>query len=587
MEASTATLPSQQQALMHDSVDDKAAPGVVYQIVLLLPSNSIGLVIGKSGMFFKEVLRETGVRFNIQYFGDIPHGSAQRSIIISGSKQAVLQAAVKVVLKMQAYKPYESSVDINLGIDKTPKTENSDEKDADTADESGNSEPITQIKWAIPQAVCGILIGKNGSRIKAINEQSGAWVKVAHLEESSFTSVERFVYIRGTESAVQNALKMVKTLVGGHTPVGAAIQDASTVAPNKAGTNSKEGSSDGDMIASRLSECVISLDSTTTGEAAPSSSSTSSSATTPSTNSQTSSAFGSNLKTCTISFPARSLASILFDNDLMPSDKNFTSPDLLSKVYAIEGANMKIKADMEMGMTTLVATVSGPTECVDAAIKKIFQRVDGWMKKEETKGTFEQMNFDVLFQKAMRNSNNKNAITSVSGTASMTSSDTMEPPSNTVTVTSTVDASSVDSSRATSPKPPALSINLSSLKGSQDTQEKDPAQATESSFVLPPDVDLSVEYSFKILLQQSFVPLLLASLPSSVPSTPREMSTPRLSESSASATTGRVDTTASSIPPTMSSSVGGGGKLLFSENHSSGSCCRCSTGGGRQYYIVS
>lgn len=92
------------------------------------------------------------------------------------------------------------------------------------------------IKWVILQSDCGNLIGRGGEGIKKINELSGSWVKVAHLEDSVRGAKERLVYIRGTPEQNLVALQIIIEKVGGWpftTPVYdheiAKIEDKSTL----------------------------------------------------------------------------------------------------------------------------------------------------------------------------------------------------------------------------------------------------------------------------------------------------------------------------------------------------------------------
>lgn len=71
------------------------------------------------------------------------------------------------------------------------------------------------IKWVILQSDCGTLIGRGGEGIKRINELSGSWVKVAHLEDSVRGVKERLVYIRGTPEQNIHALQIIIDKVGG------------------------------------------------------------------------------------------------------------------------------------------------------------------------------------------------------------------------------------------------------------------------------------------------------------------------------------------------------------------------------------
>ena len=47
------------------------------------------------------------------------------------------------------------------------------------------------LKWIIPQNSCGVLIGRGGDGIRRINDMTGAWVKVAHIEEFRQCATER------------------------------------------------------------------------------------------------------------------------------------------------------------------------------------------------------------------------------------------------------------------------------------------------------------------------------------------------------------------------------------------------------------
>jgi len=78
-----------------------------------------------------------------------------------------------------------------------------------------NDEPRTLIRWLVPNESCGFLIGKKGAGIHAINNESGAKVKVGHEEEMPPGSGERIVYIMGTKSANERAMQLIQAKVGG------------------------------------------------------------------------------------------------------------------------------------------------------------------------------------------------------------------------------------------------------------------------------------------------------------------------------------------------------------------------------------
>jgi len=81
--------------------------------------------------------------------------------------------------------------------------------------ENGQNLDKLVIQWIIPQQATGLLIGKNGARIKMINERSGAWVKIAHPEETAPSIGERYVYIRGSAAQTACAVDIVRSIAGG------------------------------------------------------------------------------------------------------------------------------------------------------------------------------------------------------------------------------------------------------------------------------------------------------------------------------------------------------------------------------------
>jgi transcription antitermination factor NusA-like protein len=124
-------------------------------IAIAIQTKRIGLIIGKNGQNFKEISEISGSKFNIQPIDDLPQGSTTRCALIKGNSKSVLSAIDKILNKIQ----------------------------------NKSSEGV--LKWIILQTFTGILIGKGGSKIKSINERSGAWVKVAHIDESSSLLNER------------------------------------------------------------------------------------------------------------------------------------------------------------------------------------------------------------------------------------------------------------------------------------------------------------------------------------------------------------------------------------------------------------
>ena len=161
-----------------------------YTISILIPSASVGYIIGKNGASFKAICASSDAFFFIQQADDVPPDSNERIAIVTGGLQSVLRTAQLLFDKLRDCS--------------TPSTVGADSKSTHVI-----------VRWLIPSNLCGVLIGRGGSRIIEINQKSGAYVKVAHLDETCKWKDERLVYFRGDSVSVELALTLVKTLVGG------------------------------------------------------------------------------------------------------------------------------------------------------------------------------------------------------------------------------------------------------------------------------------------------------------------------------------------------------------------------------------
>ena len=72
------------------------------------------------------------------------------------------------------------------------------------------------LRWLIPAEMSGLLIGKRGIGREAIQQESGAFIKIAHEQELPPGSTEKLVYIEGqTDEAIEAARALVEAKVGG------------------------------------------------------------------------------------------------------------------------------------------------------------------------------------------------------------------------------------------------------------------------------------------------------------------------------------------------------------------------------------
>lgn len=168
-----------------------------YVVTLVMPTDIIGLIIGKQGSALRDITTKSGARILIQAFEDMPPGSNEREVSISGSIQEIAIAEERILQRLRNRRP--KCNDNNIAIL-----------------ENGSC----LLKCVIPRNLCGLLIGRGGVGVKEINEKSGAWIKVAHEQDGAPGTSDRTVYITGTFDQVFFAKSMILSRidVGGPIP---------------------------------------------------------------------------------------------------------------------------------------------------------------------------------------------------------------------------------------------------------------------------------------------------------------------------------------------------------------------------------
>jgi hypothetical protein len=121
----------------------------------------------QQGSTLREISQESGAKLSFQAFSDMPPGTKERCVVIWGPIDALLKAEALILSKMEIRRPKSDGDEVAI--------------------ENGKY----LLKWLIPNNMCGLLIGRHGDGIKQINEASGAWVKVAHEQESAPGAPER------------------------------------------------------------------------------------------------------------------------------------------------------------------------------------------------------------------------------------------------------------------------------------------------------------------------------------------------------------------------------------------------------------
>ncbi|XP_021651155.2 RNA-binding KH domain-containing protein PEPPER isoform X1 [Hevea brasiliensis] len=159
---------------------------------LIVPVVKVGSIIGRKGKLVKKMCDETRARIRIL---EGPLGIPDRVVLISGKEEpeAALSPAMDAVLRV-----YKRVSGLSAG-------------EADGMDSAVAGAAFCFIRLLVASSQAINLIGKQGSTIKSIQENTGAVVRVLAEEEvpSYATSDERIVEIHGEAVKVLKALEAV------------------------------------------------------------------------------------------------------------------------------------------------------------------------------------------------------------------------------------------------------------------------------------------------------------------------------------------------------------------------------------------
>nr|XP_002738761.1 PREDICTED: poly(rC)-binding protein 3-like isoform X1 [Saccoglossus kowalevskii] len=166
-------------------------PAVTLTIRLIMQGKEVGSIIGKGGETIKKFREQSGARINIS-----DSSCAERIVTVTGSTEAINNAFEMITKK------FEEDVSNNMANSSTPKP------------------PVT-LRLVVPASQCGSLIGKGGSKIKEIRENTGASVQVAG--DMLHQSTERAVTISGTPEAITKCVYQICCVMLESPPKGATI----------------------------------------------------------------------------------------------------------------------------------------------------------------------------------------------------------------------------------------------------------------------------------------------------------------------------------------------------------------------------
>lgn len=159
-------------------------------IKILIPSFTVGAVIGKGGEVIKSMKKESGAHIRVSQNGKYYPTTNERIAFISGSNEQVHQVICMINEKIRTDKPPENK---RVGNDL--------------------SERKTQMKLIIPSSSAGKIIGKGGCNIKEMKEKLEVSVRIQNHEESIEGLDERIVTVTGSPESIEASASTILTHV--------------------------------------------------------------------------------------------------------------------------------------------------------------------------------------------------------------------------------------------------------------------------------------------------------------------------------------------------------------------------------------
>ncbi|DAZ96584.1 TPA: hypothetical protein N0F65_011808 [Lagenidium giganteum] len=159
--------------------DDDEDDEDVQVVRWLVRHDQVGKIMGHGGATLTAIANQTGTKLSVSSIRDMPPGSNERVVTITGSTDAVEHARQMIE-------------DIAGGRAKDP----------------GFNGKRGQY-FAIPLQSSGPLIGPNGATIKNIAERTGARLQIAAIQDLPLGSINRTLHIQGSAKQIKHAFSLV------------------------------------------------------------------------------------------------------------------------------------------------------------------------------------------------------------------------------------------------------------------------------------------------------------------------------------------------------------------------------------------
>lgn len=201
---------------------DQADSGNRLSKTVYVPTSCVGLVIGRRGETIRDLQQKSGASILVTRDRDAAQGSQERSVLISGTEQAIVAAHLLVSqIVREAYVRRNAQGHGPNHSGGPP----------------GAHGPTLVETLTVPDDKVGLIIGKGGSAIRELQSMSGAKIQVAKEDEASSSSNTRPVTITGVRNCIETAKSLIAEKVNMHLPPSAPLQTFSPQQPTYAPAN--------------------------------------------------------------------------------------------------------------------------------------------------------------------------------------------------------------------------------------------------------------------------------------------------------------------------------------------------------------
>nr|XP_014333110.1 PREDICTED: RNA-binding protein Nova-2 [Bos mutus] len=176
-----------------DGYPDVANEEGEYFLKVLIPSYAAGSIIGKGGQTIVQLQKETGATIKLSKSKDFYPGTTERVCLVQGTAEA-LNAVHSFIAEKVREIPQAMTKPEVVNILQPQTTMNPDR--------------AKQAKLIVPNSTAGLIIGKGGATVKAVMEQSGAWVQLSQKPEG-INLQERVVTVSGEPEQVHKAVSAI------------------------------------------------------------------------------------------------------------------------------------------------------------------------------------------------------------------------------------------------------------------------------------------------------------------------------------------------------------------------------------------